>query len=84
MEALSGPVKGKKDTETIQAVEVAPEVFFINWLEKEGTSVSNVLDLGSMKMFAFVTHDGGDGPGPTELLRGRFARRARRVKVPPV
>lgn len=56
-------MKGKKDTERIHAVEIVPQVFFINWLEKEGPSVSNVLDLGSMRVFAFVTYDGGNGQG---------------------
>ncbi|MGH9324887.1 MAG: MoaF-related domain-containing protein, partial [Vicinamibacteria bacterium] len=32
-EALAGPAKGRKGTETIASVPVAPDVFFISWLE---------------------------------------------------
>ena len=39
--------------------EVAAEVFFINWLEKNGVSVSNVVDFRSNRVVAFVTFDGG-------------------------
>jgi phenolic acid decarboxylase len=60
-EALTGPSKGSKGTEKVHAQEVAPKVFFISWLEKSGTSVSQVLDLNQMKVTAFVTFEGGNG-----------------------
>jgi hypothetical protein len=60
-EALTGPSKGTSGSETIYASEVAPDVFFINWLENKGISVSNVLDLNNSRMTAFVTYDTGDG-----------------------
>lgn len=60
-EALSGPSKGSKGTEKIHAQEVAPNVFFISWLEKTGTTVSQVLDLNKMQVTAFVTFDSGNG-----------------------
>jgi hypothetical protein len=56
-EALAGPEKGRKGTEVMEAVQVAPEIFFISWLEEEGTSVSNVLDFGAKRVYAFVTFE---------------------------
>jgi phenolic acid decarboxylase len=56
-EALTGPSKGASGSETIYASEVAPDVFFISWLENNGVSVSNVLDLNNSRMTAFVTFD---------------------------
>jgi phenolic acid decarboxylase len=60
-EAMSGPSKGTSGSETIYASEVAPNVFFISWLEGSGVSVSNVLDLNNYRMTAFVTFDSGNG-----------------------
>ncbi len=60
-EALSGPSKGRQGTEKIHALEVAPNVFFISWLEKSGTTVSQILDLNKMKVKAFVTFDSDKG-----------------------
>lgn len=59
--ALTGPSTGQEGTESIVAREVAPNVFFISWLESSGTSVSNVLDLRAKTVVAFVTFDAGDG-----------------------
>ena len=61
-EALTGPGKGTRGTETIYAAEVAPSVFFISWLEKDkGISVSNVLDLKNLRVTGFVTFDSPQG-----------------------
>lgn len=60
-EALTGPSKGTSGDETIYSSEVAPNVFFISWLENNGVSVSNVLDLNNRRMTAFVTFDAGKG-----------------------
>lgn len=57
--ALTGPEQGQEGTEEIHAAEVAPDVFFISWLESSGVSVSNVLDFQSKVVFAFVTFDAG-------------------------
>jgi hypothetical protein len=60
-EALTSPSKGTSGAETIYSSEVAPDVFFISWLENNGVSVSNVLDLNNRRMTAFVTFDAGKG-----------------------
>lgn len=60
-EALTGPAKGSKGTEAVHMAEVAPNVFFVNWLEKSGTTVSQVLDLTKLLATAFVTFDTPEG-----------------------
>jgi hypothetical protein len=60
-EALTGPAKGTKGTEAIHTLEVAPNVFFVSWLENSGTTVSQVLDLGRGRVAGFVTYDAGQG-----------------------
>jgi len=60
-EALTGPSKWTSGNETIYLSEVAPNVFFISWLENNGISVSNVLDLDNRPAPAFVTFDAGKG-----------------------
>jgi phenolic acid decarboxylase len=59
-EALTGPSKGTSGNETIYSSEVAPNVFFISWLENNGVSVSNVLDLNNRRAPGFVTFDAGE------------------------
>jgi phenolic acid decarboxylase len=56
-EALSGPAKGTTGSETTHAIEVAPDVYFINWLEAAGTTVSQVLDFSMRNVAAFVTFE---------------------------
>ena len=60
-EALTGPSKGASGIETIYTSEVAPGVFFISWLENNGVSVSNVLDLNNSRVTAFMTFESGEG-----------------------
>jgi phenolic acid decarboxylase len=56
--ALTGPSKGTTGTETIYTAEVAPNIFFISWLEAgKGISVSNVVDFNNFRVTAFVTFD---------------------------
>ena len=60
-EALTGPSKGSTGTESVQTAEVAPNIFFVNWIEKSGTTVSQVLDLDKLIVTAFVTFDTPQG-----------------------
>ena len=71
-EALSGPAKGMKGTEKIQALEVASDIFFINWLEASGTTVSQILDFNNSTMVAFTTYDSDKGRQKT-LGKGTFS-----------
>ena len=60
-EALSGPAKGSKGTESVVMAEIAPNIFFVNWVEKSGTTVSQTLDLDKLVVTAFVTFDTPQG-----------------------
>jgi len=71
-EARSGPAKGMKGKETIRAVEVASDIFFISWLEASGTSVSQILDFNNSTMVAFTTYDSDKGRQST-LGKGTFS-----------
>jgi hypothetical protein len=57
--ATAGPPAGQSGSEEIQAVEVAPDVFFISWIEESGLTLSQVLDLANMKIHSFVTMEMG-------------------------
>jgi phenolic acid decarboxylase len=57
--AIAGPPAGQSGTEQIQAAEVAPDVFFISWVEEGGLTLSQVLNLKDMKVISFVTMDMG-------------------------
>lgn len=54
-EGLFGPGKGKTGTEKTHTKEVAPGVFFVSWLEATGVTVSQILDLNTMRVSGFVT-----------------------------
>jgi phenolic acid decarboxylase len=56
-EALTGPAKGSTGTESVNLAEIAPDIFFVNWVEKSGTTVSQVLDLERSIATVFVTFD---------------------------
>ena len=60
-EALTGPAKGSKGTESVVMAEIAPNIFFVNWIEKSGTTVSQTLDLEKLVVTAFVTFDTPQG-----------------------
>jgi hypothetical protein len=60
-EALTGPMKGSKGTEAVNMAEVAPNIFFVNWVEESGTTVSQVLDLDRSLVTAFVTFETPNG-----------------------
>jgi hypothetical protein len=62
--ALSGPQEGQQGTERIHAEEVAPDVYFISWVEDSGVTVSNVLNFHTHGAFAFVTFDAGGARRP--------------------
>ena len=60
-EALTGPAKGSTGTESVHMAEIAPSLFFVSWIEKSGTTVSQVLDLNEMVVTGFVTFDTPQG-----------------------
>ena len=60
-EALSGPARGSSGTESTQVAAIAPGIFFVSWIEQNGTTVSQVLDLNLLQVTAFVTYTAGSG-----------------------
>lgn len=60
-EALTGPAKGSEGKESVDMAEIAPDIFFVNWVEESGTTVSQVLDLDKLVVTAFVTFDTPQG-----------------------
>lgn len=48
-------------TENASIDEIVPGVFFVSWLEKKGTSVSNVINLNANTVNSFVTYPGKKG-----------------------
>jgi hypothetical protein len=59
-QALTGPSQGSEGVERIYSSEIAPNIYFINWLEAGGTTVSQILDMNRSAVTAFVTFDAGD------------------------
>jgi hypothetical protein len=55
-EALSGPAKGRTGTERIYVQEIPPATYFVSWVEASGTTVSQVVDLNSRRVWSFVTY----------------------------
>jgi phenolic acid decarboxylase len=60
-EALTGPAKGSKGRESVNIAEVSPNIFFVNWVEESGTTVSQILDLNKSVVTAYVTFDTPNG-----------------------
>lgn len=56
--ALTGPSAGTSGNERIYTIVLAPHLYFISWVESNGTTVSNVVDLSRMRVAAFVTFQG--------------------------
>jgi hypothetical protein len=67
--ALTGPAAGTSGVETAYTQEVAPGIFFVSWAERSGTTMSQVLDLNTNNVTAFVTF-AGDGGRQTLFLQG--------------
>ncbi|MDH6580438.1 phenolic acid decarboxylase, partial [Kitasatospora sp. MAP5-34] len=57
----AGPAAGRSETETVHSREVAPGLYWYNWLEPAGTTVSQLLDLNTSRVTAFMTFDTSDG-----------------------
>lgn len=58
-EALSGPAQGRTGTERTYVHALSPTTYFVSWVEASGTTVSQVLDLDSRRVWAFVTYPTG-------------------------
>ena len=45
----------KEGRDTYNALHIEPHVFFVNWVERDGTTVSQILDLRERTCQAFIT-----------------------------
>lgn len=61
--ATAGAPAGSTGLNATHSLEVAPGVYFVNWPEESGTSVSQVLDVNVLRITAFVTFDAPGGRG---------------------
>ena len=65
-EALDGPEKGASDEETCEAIRVAPDIYFVDFLKKSkpGQSVNMALDLGAGRVTLVIGTlvQGPEGP----------------------
>jgi hypothetical protein len=59
--AVAGPPAGTTGENAMHSAEVAPGVFFLNWIEDNGLAVSQVLELSASTIMTFVTFDTPDG-----------------------
>ena len=55
--ALSGPAAGSSGTENYKCAMVAPNVFFITWLEETREVVSLIVDLDNAKVVCSYVHE---------------------------
>ena len=46
--------------------------FFLNWIEKDGTTVSQVIDLEKKTVEAFLTFDDAKGKRIEQMLEGKY------------
>lgn len=66
-EAVAGPDAGESAIEMYDSVEVAPNIYFITWLEENGTVVSQVADYNQMIVYTSLACDGN-----RILLKGKL------------
>ncbi|MFC0629392.1 MoaF-related domain-containing protein [Kribbella deserti] len=60
--AVAGPTTGNSGIEEPTILELRDGVYWLNWLEADGTSISQVLDLNDLSLSEFSTYttDTGD------------------------
>ena len=46
--------------------------FFVNWIEKDGTTESQVIDVGKKTIEAFLTFDDTKGKRIAQILEGTY------------
>lgn len=54
---LEGDEQGREDDETYHVHALNADTFFISWIEKDGTGVSQVLNLQEMTVHCFLKVD---------------------------
>src|SRR5262245_37260317 len=62
-EAVEGPNAGTGETVDMQVAEISDNVYFVNWLESNGMTVSRVMDMNSGMVHVFWTMPDQSGIG---------------------
>jgi hypothetical protein len=66
-EAVAGPDAGQVAIRLYDSVQIAPNIYFITWLEEGGTVISQVADYNQMIVYTSLTCDGNQ-----LLLKGKM------------
>ena len=66
-EALAGPDAGQVAIQLYDSVQIAPNIYFITWLEEGGAVVSQVVDYNQMIVYTSLACDGNQ-----ILLKGKM------------
>jgi MoaF-like len=59
--ATAGPTVGASGLESIHSMQVAPGVFWLNWVEADGTTLSQLVNVPDLTITAFMTFAGAAG-----------------------
>ncbi|WP_460484572.1 MoaF-related domain-containing protein [Capnocytophaga sp. HP1101] len=61
-----------EQTNALTLKSMNPTQYFLNWVEDDGTTVSQVIDTEKGSVTAFLTYDDGSGKRVAQLLEGSF------------
>lgn len=67
-EALAGPEAGHVAIRLYDSVQIAPNIYFITWLEEDDSVISQVLDYNRMIVYTSLACDGNQ-----ILLQGKMS-----------
>ncbi|MCD0481464.1 MoaF N-terminal domain-containing protein [Streptacidiphilus sp. ASG 303] len=56
-----GESAGQWDDVALHVAEVGPQLYFVNWTERSGLTVSHVMDLSALTVRVFWTYEGAGG-----------------------
>ncbi|MGW1074389.1 MoaF-related domain-containing protein [Streptomyces sp. NPDC002537] len=72
--ALAGPMAGKSGQENLTVREVGTGLYFVNWVEASGMTVSHVMDLRNKTVSIYWTYGTADGGRAGELHTATLER----------
>ncbi|MFF4533136.1 MoaF N-terminal domain-containing protein [Streptomyces sp. NPDC001407] len=72
--ALAGPLAGKSGQEKLTVREVGEGLYFVNWVEASGMTVSHVMDLRTKTVSIYWTYGTPDGGRTGELHTAKLER----------
>lgn len=72
--ALEGPMAGHSGRETLSVRAVGEGLYFVNWVEASGMTVSHVMDLGRGTVSVYWTYATPDGGRTGELHTATLQR----------